>query len=262
MVNFPFKEKPFIIGMIHLKPLLGSPRYTNLEDVISLALKDLKALEEGGVDGIMVENLGDVPYSKDPSNDPFTISSFSRVLCEIKRAASKPLGVNLLRNGCLGALALAQTFGLSFIRVNVLSEAYVTDQGIIEGCGYELLRAKRNLGSSVAVLADVHVKHAQPLLMREAHESALDVVERGLADAVIVTGSRTGLPPSADEVKKVKEAVKVPVLIGSGLNDKNAKELLKYADGAIVGTYFKKDGALENEVDVNRVRKLMSIVRS
>ena len=262
MIELPFRSRPFIIGMVHLKPLLGSPGSAGgLDEVISNALRDLRALQEGGIDGVLVENLGDVPYFKDPSSRPEVIASFSRVICELKKELKVPMGVNLLRNGCAGALSIAEAFSLSYIRVNVLSEAYVTDQGIIEGCGAELLRLRAQLGSKVAILADVHVKHSYPMLQRKISEAARDVVERGLADAVIVTGSRTGSPPSQKEIRAVKEAVKVPVIVGSGLTEDNASDLLKYADGAIVGTYLKRDGSIENEVDVKRVRKLMKMVR-
>ncbi len=260
MVKLPFKKRPFIIGMVHLKPLLGSPGYTSLSQVVEMALNDLNSLQKGGVDGVMVENFWDVPYFKDPSSNPEVIASYSRVLCEIKKNSSIPIGVNLLRNGCIGALSIAEAFDLNFIRVNVLNEAYVTDQGIIEGCGPFLMRFRSSLKSNVAVLADVHVKHSYPLLQRPIEESALDVEKRGLADAIIVTGSRTGSPPLAKEVQAVKNRVNIPVLIGSGLDPENAKTLLKHADGAIVGTYFKANGKVENPVDPERVRKLMEVI--
>ncbi len=144
MIKLPFKNRPFILGMIHLKPLLGSPKYTSLSEAIENALKDLDSLQKGGVDGVMVENFWDVPYFKDPSSNPETIASFARVLCEIKKMSFLPVGLNLLRNGCVGALSLAEAFDLGFIRVNVLNEAYVTDQGIIEGCGQYLMRLRNN----------------------------------------------------------------------------------------------------------------------
>ncbi|MGC8599847.1 MAG: BtpA/SgcQ family protein [Nitrososphaeria archaeon] len=260
MTELPFKKRPFIIGMIHLKPLLGSPGYSGLNSVVDLAIRDLKNLQEGGVDGVMIENFWDVPYFKDPSSNPETVASFARVICEIKKKASVPVGVNMLRNGCNGALSLAEAFELEFIRVNVLNEAYITDQGIIEGCAPYLMRLRTYLRSKVAVLADVHVKHSYPMLQRPAEESAIDAEERGMADAIIITGSRTGNPPSPEEVKNVREKVKVPVLVGSGLTPDNAKELLKYADGAIVGTYFKEKGKVENPVDPERVKKLIGII--
>jgi len=260
MTELPFQKRPFIIGMIHLKPLLGSPKYSGLNSVIELAIRDLKNLQEGGVDGVMVENFWDVPYFKDPSSNPETMASFARVICEIKKNVSVPVGINLLRNGCIGALSLAEAFELDFIRVNVLNEAYITDQGIIEGCAPYLMRFRNYLGSKVAVLADVHVKHSYPMLQRPVEESAVDAEERGMADAIIITGSRTGNPPSLEEVKAVKEKVKIPVLIGSGLTPDNAKVLLKHADGAIVGTYFKEKGKIENPVDPERVKKLMEII--
>jgi len=254
-VDFP------IIAPVILKPLPGSPAYTGKIDVvIQSAVSDARVLEKGGVDGLSFENLGDSPFFKTEA-PPETIASFGRVLGEVKRVSSLPVGVNVLRNCGLASLALSYTYGGRWIRVNVLTEAYVTDQGLIEGIAAELMRYRRALGAErVAVFADVHVKHASPLVQRPIRESALDIVERGMADALIVTGPRTGSPPLPQDLKALR-GVK-DVLIGSGLNHENVRKLLPLADGAIVASCFRKQGRVLNPVDPQRVRTFISIVRS
>ncbi len=260
-MKLPFSSRPFIIGMIHLKPLPGSPRFAGMENVTGSALYDLRALQEGGVDGIMVENLGDNPYFKDPSGSPVTISYMASVICRLKEELSVPMGVNLLRNGCTGALALASAFNLSYIRVNVLTESYVTDQGIIEGCAAELLRERASISSEVAIMADVHVKHASPMFNRGIEESIADAVERGMADAIIISGQRTGSPPDISLLKSVRDAFpELQIIVGSGLTPNNV-EMLRYADGAIVGTYFKEGGNIEAPVSKSRVKELLKAIR-
>jgi len=256
---FGFSVKPFVIGMVHVGPLPSTPlgSGTSLNDVIENAVRDARALEEGGVDGIMVENFYDTPYPKDVA-DPATVASMTLITREVMRSVSVPVGVNILRNCGLQALAVAHVCGASFIRVNALSEAVVSDQGILEPIAYELMRYRRYLRSQVAVFADVHVKHAAPLAWRPPELVARETVERGGADAVIVSGAKTGAPPDVKEVEVVKNAVKVPVIIGSGTTPENVRELLSVADGAIVGTYFKEGG----RVSVGRVEKLMSVVKS
>ncbi len=250
-----------IIAPIVLKPLPGSPGYGgDLEVVITAAVKEGKALEEGGVDGLSFENLGDAPFFKNEA-PPETIASLARVIGEVKRASSLPVGVNVLRNCASASLALSYAYGGKWIRVNVLTEAYVTDQGLIEGIAAELMRYRRTLGAEgVAVFADVHVKHGAPLAQRPIRESALDIVERGMADALIVTGPRTGSPPSAEDLKAVKGLK--DVLIGSGLDHENVRRLLPLADGAIVASCFREGGNVLNLVDPQRVRSFLSIVRS
>ena len=255
-----FHERLPIIAPLALRPLPGSPRYGgSLDAVIERALTDLTVLEAGGVDGITFENLGDAPFFTSEA-PPETVASFGAVMAEVRRATALPCGVNVLRNCSRAALALAHAFGGHFIRVNVLTEAYVTDQGIIEGSAAELMRVRRLIGADdVAVFADVQVKHAAPLLVRSIAEAALDAVERGLADVLIVSGTRTGSPASADDVQRVRAVG--PTLIGSGLTPDNAPDLLPRADGAIVGTYFHVDGIIENPVDPGRVDRFMSVVR-
>ena len=254
-------DRPFpIISTVVLAPLPGSPKFLgDFDAVIERAVREAEELQELGVDGLIVENLGDAPYFKDRA-PPETVACMARVLCELRRRVSIPFGVNVLRNCARESLGLAYAFGGRFIRVNVLTEAYVTDQGIIEGVAAELMRVRRLIGGEhVKVFADVHVKHASPLLRRDIRESALDLVERGLADAVIVTGPRTGEPPSVDDLKSVRGVA--PVLIGSGLNLENVERLLPLADGAIVGTYFRVGGRLGDRIDHERVRLFMERVR-
>jgi membrane complex biogenesis BtpA family protein len=250
-------ERP-LIAPVALLPLPGSPGYGGrFEEVLETALEDARLLESGGVDGLSLENLGDAPYFKSEV-PPETVAAMTRVLVELRRRTALPIGVNVLRNAGRASLAVAQTGGGSFIRVNVLTEASVTDQGIVEGIAAELMRARRLMGAEgIAVFADVHVKHAAPLLQRPIRESALDLVERGLADVLVVSGSRTGQPPSVDDLRSVRDVASV--VIGSGVTAGNAEQLLPAADGAIVATAFRVDGDVRKRVDPERVARIVSI---
>ncbi len=250
-----------IIAPIQLLPLPGSSRFGgSMEAVVDAALTDLAALESGGVDGYILENLGDAPFLKDQV-PPETVAAVSRVAAEVKRRTSRPFGVNVLRNAGRAALAVAQAFGGSFVRVNVLTEAYVTDQGLIEGIAADLLRARRALGAErVAVFADVHVKHAAPLLPRPIRDSALDMVERGGADVLVVSGSRTGAAAEVADVEAVR-GLGADVVLGSGVRGSNVSSMLGVADGGIVATAFRPDGDLSKRVDAALVDAFMEVVR-
>lgn len=254
-----FRTPKPLIGMIHLSPLPGSPRYNDsgIGGAMDAALRDAKALQKGGIDGLLIENYGDLPFKPTPA-DPETVASMTAIGQEIMKQVGLPLGVNVLRNGALAALAIAHVIRARFIRVNVFAESLLTDQGIIEACAHDLMRFRRQLGASdVAVFADVRSKHAAPLGSRPVEESACDAAYRGLANALIVTGLRTGREPSRDQLHRVRVSVPDrPVLIGSGLTKQNASKLLREADGAIVGTYLKENGIVEKPVDESRVKEL------
>lgn len=256
-------SKP-VIGMIHLLPLPGSPNYDGrgLGHIIDAAVRDARRLREGKIDAILVENYQDYPFAP-VTTDPATVACMTAIVKEISREVSLPIGVQVLRNSALSSLAIAYATGSQFIRVNVLTDAMVTDQGIIQGCAYELLRYRRALGAEdVLILADVHSKHASPIGNRPIEESARDIVHRGMADAVIVSGTRTGVEPDIDKLRKVRDAIPdSPIVIGSGFSKENAEELFEYADGAIVGTCLKEGGITENPVDERRVKDLMDTVR-
>ncbi|MGQ4891818.1 MAG: BtpA/SgcQ family protein [Candidatus Njordarchaeia archaeon] len=254
-----FDVKKPIIGVVHLKPLPGSPNFMDdLESNIEFAVSEAKKLEEGGIDGIIVENFWDSPFKK-IVRDPLTISAMAIIVKEVVREVSVPVGVNVLRNSAIEAAAIAKNTGAKFIRVNVYVETIVTDSGLVEPAAPRLLDYMASRGIKLGVFADINVKHGVPIAKRETTYVAKDALERGHASALIITGKKTGEPPSVAELIDLRQSGIRPVLIGSGLNVGNIN-LLKNADGAIVGTYFKKEGRIENEIDVGRVRKLIESV--
>jgi uncharacterized protein len=259
---FP-QPKP-IIAAIHLLPLPGSPGFGgSMDEVVDGALRDAAALVSGGVDGLIVENLGDAPFFKDtvPAE---TVAAMSRIAAELRTAPAGelPIGVNVLRNDGRAALAVAHAFGGRFIRVNVLTEAYVTDQGLIEGIAADLLRARRLTGADpVAIFADVHVKHAAPLLQRPIRESAEDLIERGGADVLVVSGARTGSPADLADVAAAS-GLGADVVLGSGVSAESIPEAMGIADGAIVATAFRPGGDLSKGVDAALVEEFMDAVRA
>lgn len=252
-----------VIGMVHLVPLPGSPRWAgSMRDVLAAALADARALIDGGVDALLVENFGDAPFT--PGRvEPATVAAMSVVAAEVRRAFPRTLlGLNVLKNDARAALGVAAAVGAEFIRVNVHAGAVLADQGVVQSDAYGTLRDRRLLGVDVAILADVGGKHAVPLAPVETEQMARDLVHRGLADALVVSGAATGQATSVGKVKRVRSAVPdVPLLIGSGVTAETAAELLSVADGLIVGTSVKRDGDVRQPVDRARVEKLVAAAR-
>ena len=256
-----FRAPKYVIGVVHLLPLPGSPRWRGqMSQVLDRAVADARALENGGVDGLIVENFGDAPFCKDRV-EAHTVSAMTLAVSAVREAVRIPVGVNVLRNDSRSALAIAAVTGASFIRVNVHTGAMLTDQGLIEGHAYETIRYRKELGAEIKVLADVLVKHAVPLGDQSLEQAAKDTVYRGLADALIVTGSGTGEPTAMEDMRRTNEAVPdYPVLVGSGVHEGNVAELLSLVDGVIVGTSLKEEGMVTNPVDRARVARLMAAV--
>jgi membrane complex biogenesis BtpA family protein len=249
--------------MLHIPPLPGAPRYGgDLELIRWHVLDDAAALVKGGVDGLLVENFGDTPFYPEHV-PPEVVACMMRVAREVRQRFEVPLGVNVLRNDGCAALAVAHATGAAFIRVNVLCGVRLTDQGLVQGIAHELLRLRRRLGANdIRILADVHVKHSAPLgLPQPVRQEVADLIERGCADAVIVSGEGTGQATDPAELAEVKKAAgQTPVLVGSGVTAETIRALLACADGAIVGTSLKVDGVATNPVDPKRVEELMAAI--
>jgi uncharacterized protein len=251
-----------VIGMVHLGALPGSPAFSGMNEVLSAARRDAATLARGGVDAVLVENYGDVPFHPGPVPAE-TIAALAVVIAEVQRCVDIPVGVNVLRNDARAALGIAAATGVSFMRVNVHTGAMLTDQGWISGMAHDTLRSRAALACDVAILADVLVKHAVAPPGLEVGAAAADSWERGRADALIVTGAATGAEVDAARLRAVRDAVPdAPLLVGSGLTEANAASLLEIADGAIIGSAFMAGGRAGAGVDADRVSRLLHAIRT
>lgn len=251
---------PRLVGMIHLKALAGSPGFQgSIDSVVVDAVADAVLLTEAGFPSLIVENFGDIPFYADDV-PAATVAGMTLVVDAVARATSAVIGVNVLRNDALSALAVASATGSSFIRVNVLTGLMYTDQGPISGRAAEVARVRKTLAPDVEIWADVLVKHAIPPAGLDAAQVAEDTVERGLADAVIVSGSGTGSIPDLSIARQVRSGVgsDTSIVIGSGANANNLDRLLEIADAVIVGSSLKEDGVPTKPLDKGRVEAFVT----
>jgi uncharacterized protein len=250
-----------LIGVIHLSPLPGSPAYGgSLRSVVARAAKEARLLAGCGFDGLIIENYGDLPFMASRV-EADTVAAMAVIASEIKQAVKVPVGINVLRNDARSALAIAGVTGCEFVRVNVLVGAFATSEGLIAGEPGEVLRSRDRVAPGALIFADTMVKHASPLAPTTLGEDVLDVVERGRADAVIVTGARTGRPPAADDLEVVTASLKaaglaVPVFVGSGADPDNAGDFLRLSDGLIVGSYIRRGGRAGETIDPGRAARM------
>lgn len=269
-----------IIAVIHL-PRLPSSCYKSeigLDSIIDNALKEARILEELGYVSVIVENYGDKPYKKHVK-DPLTISFMSVIVREIIKNTSLKVGINLLRNSGKEAYSIALATGAKFIRVNSLVETIVADSGLIEPEAPRMKTLRLNY-PSIEVYADIMVKHASSLRLTlsllEAESSLIgrglaeehietlvkEYVDRGDADKLVVTGPRTGIPPHVSFIDLIKKYSGVPLIVGSGANPENLREILKRCDGIIVGSYIKKEGRAGNPLDLERAKTFINAFRN
>jgi len=250
-----------LIACIHLMPLPGSPCYAgSMREVYDTALAEAAIFARYAVDGLMVENFRDVPFY--PHALPAeSIAALTAVTREIVRVAQVPVGVNALRNDAQAAMAIATATEADFIRVNVHMGTVVSDQGLLAGASHATLRLRAALRSRVLIFADAGVKHATPLADRGLATETRDLTERGLADAIIVSGDYTGAPTSPEDIAIVRQHTTLPILVGYGATPDNLPHLYTQVDGLIVGSYFKEEGKAENLVEEARVKKFADVLR-
>jgi uncharacterized protein len=258
-----FKNTKPIIGMVHLRPLPGSPLYApdtmDMKKILSIAKEEAQILQDAGVDGLQVENIWDYPYARTGRLSYASIASLAVAVNEISSTMSIPVGVNCHLNGGEEALACAVAGQAKWIRVFEWSNAYISQAGFVDAIGAEVARMRSNLkANEVLCMCDVNVKHGSHFIIndRSIEEQSRDIEQQG-GDILIVTGFETGIAPTPEKVQSVRDAVALPIFLGSGLSTQNAKDLLKVADGAIVGSWFKTGNNWKNPVDYDRTRAFM-----
>jgi membrane complex biogenesis BtpA family protein len=258
------RPEKILVGMVHLPALPGSPGCSmSMHDIETAALGEARILAEAGFDAVVVENFGDVPF-RGECVEPVTVAAMTRIVCSLRRELpALRLGVNVLRNDARAALSIATAAQAAFVRINVHVGAAATDQGILQGHADESLRLRRELGADVAIWADVHVKHGRSLAHESVADEARDAVERGLADAIIVTGRGTGWSTDIDEIRSVRALqLGVPLLVGSGVTAQSLDLYLRESDGVIVGSALKAGGKAQGLLDEEKARRFVTAARA
>jgi len=252
-----------VVGVIHLQPLPGAPRYVDMpvKEIARIAVEEARFMADNGINGLIIENFRDMMFKRKVG--PETVAPMTYAASEVANAVRIPIGMCVLQCDPIAAISICKTIGGKFIRAPYYTETYIVDAGTMESTAADALRFRNEIGArDVKIFADVHIKHGYSLSRRPIQESAEDTVERGLADAIIVTGKKTGGKTNPEDVVAVRTALPdVPLFVGSGVDAENVREYFPaHADAIIVGTSLKKDGKTEEPVDPKRVRDLMKIV--
>lgn len=261
-----FSRPKAVIGVIHCDPFPGSPKYRGkpVSAIIDRALRDAENYILGGVHGLIVENHGDIPFSKPEDIGPETPALMAVITEKVRERFGVPLGINVLANAALPAFATALASGADFIRVNQWANAYIANEGFIEGAAAKALRYRSQLRAEhIRVFADSHVKHGSHAIVadRSIQELTRDV-DFFEADAVIATGQRTGDSATLEEIDEIRAATTLPLLVGSGVTPANVCQILERTQAVIVASALKVDGVWWNDVDRDRVKHFMAVAQA
>lgn len=258
-----FKTVKPVVGMIHLLPLPGTPRSKNkVKKIIQRALEEALLYKNLGVNAIIIENMHDVPYLNTVVG-PEISTLMAVVGFRIKQKVMLPCGIQILSSANKAAIAAANSAGLDFIRAEGFVFDHVADEGYVKANAGELLRYRKMIGAEqIAVWTDIKKKHSAHAITAD-----VDVVEMAkaaeyfLSDGLILTGSSTGEKANIDELKAVKKACNLPVIVGSGITIDNVADYWNCCDAMIIGSHFKKDGHWANKLDAKRIQAFMDKIK-
>jgi len=227
--------------------------------LVRRAREEARVYRECGVDGVIIENMHDVPYLKGAVG-PEIVAAMTAIGREVKNVCELPVGVQILAGANIEAMAVAHAAGLDFIRAEGYAYAHVADEGIIEASAAKLLRYRKMIGAErVQVWTDVKKKHSAHAITADVSlGQTAETVEFMGADCVIVTGSVTGEAPQVADVKEAKSHCHLPIFLGSGISEANIEQFYNEADGFIIGSAFKVDGLWSNTVDPSRITQFVN----
>ena len=254
-----------LIGMVHVGALPGTPYASkHVDQLVDQAVLEARQIEEAGFDAIIVENMHDAPYVHGDQLGPEIVAAMTRVCAAVTGAVRIPVGVQILSGGNRHAIAVASSTGAKFIRCENFVFSHVADEGLLsEAEAGGLLRYRRSIDAEdIKIFCDIKKKHASHAITAD-----IDIAEFAHAgeffgaDGFIVTGVSTGKPTDLDDVKAVRNATELPVLVGSGVTPESAQSLGEYADALIVGSWIKGDGFWKNAVDPERASKMVQAAR-
>ncbi|XP_031755936.1 uncharacterized protein LOC549154 isoform X2 [Xenopus tropicalis] len=254
--------KPIVIGMVHVKALPGTPgSRLPVAQIIEEACHEAEIYKNAGIDGIMVENMHDIPYTF--NTGPEITATMATICTAVKQACPHlPLGVQILSCANNQALAVALAAGLDFIRAEGYVFSHVADEGFVNACAGDLLRYRKAIGAEhIQIFADIKKKHSSHAVTADMSVSeTAKAAEFFLADGLILTGTSTGQEADQRDLKECGQSVRIPVLIGSGVTLGNMEKYID-ANGFIIGSYFKKDGHWSNSVVYDKVSSFMDKVK-
>ncbi|HNX00508.1 MAG TPA: BtpA/SgcQ family protein [Candidatus Cloacimonadota bacterium] len=254
-----FQDNKPIIGMIHVPALPGTPgSKLSMDEILQVVLREVNIYTKENLDSIMIENMHDIPYLNQ-SVGPEITAFMSVIGARIKQETHIPCGMQILASANRESLAASLAAGFDYIRAEGFVFAHVADEGYTESCAGELLRYRKYIGGEhILVLTDIKKKHSAHTITSDVSigETA-HAAEFFLSDGLIVTGSATGIEPAEMDLREVKKASDLPVIIGSGITSDNIRKYWNLADGFIIGSYFKEDGLWSNTVSSDRVHKFM-----
>ncbi|XP_072014402.1 uncharacterized protein F13E9.13, mitochondrial-like [Amphiura filiformis] len=253
-----------ILGMVHVQALPGTPRHCMpMPSIIKKACQEAAGYQSAGVDGIMLENMHDIPYLHSHAMGPEVTAAMTAIASQVRRICPTiPCGMQVL-TAQKEALAVAMATGLDFIRAEGFVFSHIGDEGLINSCAGELLRYQRNIGAeNIKIFTDIKKKHSSHAITADVSiEETAEAAEFFGSDGVIVTGTATGQPAKVEDLQDVQGAVNIPVLIGSGVNTDNVDRYLG-ASALIVGSHFKHGGQWLNDVDFGKVDDFMTKVNT
>jgi len=254
-----------LIGMVHLAALPGTPRSSEpVEAIAERAVAEARLLADAGFDAVLLENMHDAPYLLRDVG-PEIVAAMARVAAAVRAAIDRPLGLQVLAGANREALAIAHATGCGFVRAEGVVFATVADEGLFATADAgPLLRYRRAIGAEdVAILADVKKKHSSHALTADVDlAETAHAAELAGVDAVVVTGTATGRETRTDDLRRCREATRLPVLCGSGTTPDNIARVFEHANGAIVGSWFKRDGHWSEPPDPERARALVEAARA
>uniref|UniRef100_A0A336MRK2 CSON004870 protein n=1 Tax=Culicoides sonorensis TaxID=179676 RepID=A0A336MRK2_CULSO len=263
---FPI-HKCNIIGMIHVGALPGTPKYKGgFDEIIETAVNEAKIYSKYSCDGVLIENMHDIPYVQDKSLGPEITACMTKITSEVIKNIPKSIkcGIQILACGNKQALAVAKATNAHFIRAEGYVFSHVADEGFTDANAGHILRYRKSIDAdNILIFTDIKKKHSSHSITSDVNlvETA-HAAEFFLSDGVILTGTATGDAAKPSDLNEICGKIDIPILIGSGVTLENLEDYYEKSNGIIIGSYFKENGKWDNKLSESRIMEFMRKVEN
>ncbi|XP_058456220.1 uncharacterized protein F13E9.13, mitochondrial [Malaya genurostris] len=261
-----FTQKFPIIGMIHVDPLPGTPLYAgNFDAVVKKATLEADIFLQSGIDGLIIENMNDIPYVQSRCFTPETTACMSKISMTVKEVIRDniPCGVQILACGNREALAVSKACNLNFIRAEGFIFSHVADEGLTNADAGQIIRYRKLIDAQhIGIITDIKKKHSSHAITSDVSlADTARAAEFFCSDGIVLTGKATGIETNVEDLQSLINTVTLPLIIGSGVTLHNIENYWNCADAAIIGSYFKHDGDWKNDLCESKIYSFMQKIK-
>ncbi len=244
-----------IIGMCHLMALPGDKNYNrNIDETIERAKYEINILQNNGFSKILFSNEYSYPYTD--KVDETTSMAMAYIIGTLKQFINVPFGVDCMYDS-FATINLAIASSADFYRLTV---SHINTDNMLLGKAdiNKLIRYANTLSTYGDSKLYLNISTAiKSIYSSDEKKELLKLIDTQISPYAICVASNDAYK----DLSKTND-ISTKIICDGGCNSTNIKEISQLTNGAIIGTSLKRKGRLQNSIDEERVKTIVSLINN